>query len=953
MKTLLIRYFLSTNNLTDKEIKMIKSKLIMALLLAVSIMFFARPVLSENGYKIQHVAQFSQDELSFGKLMGYDMVTLKDGDFLTELGKPMLPSKELKIALPAGMAAKSVQVVNTTEVEIPGEFSIFPAQPPLKIGISDENVDFVEPDKEIYSSSQPYPSKLVEFAYQTDLAGQGIAVIQVYPLQYVPSEKRLKLYTSISLVIEGVGGYQCGDYLSPNVSDRGRKDYGQMTKDMVVNPENVQLNTSLKGGSLIALPPGAFDHVIITLSSWVSSFQPLADWHTRKGVRDTIVTTTWIYANYTGADTQKIRAFIIDANNTWGTDYFLLAGEGEIVPFCYRTYYPSEPHTPSDQYYSDFDDDWTNEVYVGRATVGNSTEVTRFVNKVLKYEKDPPRTNYPLNVLLIGMDLDSTVTHSEFMKETIDGYIPPRFNVHKVYDSHGGMHRDTVMYYLNQGQNLVNHMDHSNIDVMGTGDIWHGWAINSNNVDALANNDKMSIVVTLGCLPNHMDSTDCIGEHFVIYNPNQAGVAFTGATRDELYNTGNYNTLGMALDKQWWAALFTRNKYNLGQTLADCKHNFSNPGASEKHCEWEFNLLGEPEMPIWTDEPDSFATTFPSAIPIGSSSFLVHVEDSTTHTPIDQAFICLWKRNEVYLTGTTNANGDKTFNLSPSTQGIMYVTVTKRDYLPCQDSASVASPVVRTDPATEVEESTATIHGYLDNDGGFEATCWLMWDTDSGEPYANSESLGVFPNGSEFSKELTGLTERTIYYFNAKAHNIAGWASGGESAFLTKPLTPTELIAQGIAWNKISLSWTKPLSADRIVIERDTLTTWARGGGIEVYNDTGTTCQDSGLLPLSHYYYQAWSYCSEGELFQYSDEYATADATTTLFRRGDANGGGVINITDVVYLINYKFLVPPGPAPIPLEAGDANCDGTINITDVIYLINYLFLVPPGPPPGCP
>jgi hypothetical protein len=70
-------------------------------------------------------------------------------------------------------------------------------------------------------------------------------------------------------------------------------------------------------------------------------------------------------------------------------------------------------------------------------------------------------------------------------------------------------------------------------------------------------------------------------------------------------------------------------------------------------------------------------------------------------------------------------------------------------------------------------------------------------------------------------------------------------------------------------------------------------------------------------------------------------------------RRGDCNGDKLINVTDVVYLINYLFLVPPGPAPQPWAAGDVNCDGTINVTDVVYLINYLFLVPPGPPPGCP
>jgi hypothetical protein len=66
------------------------------------------------------------------------------------------------------------------------------------------------------------------------------------------------------------------------------------------------------------------------------------------------------------------------------------------------------------------------------------------------------------------------------------------------------------------------------------------------------------------------------------------------------------------------------------------------------------------------------------------------------------------------------------------------------------------------------------------------------------------------------------------------------------------------------------------------------------------------------------------------------------------FIRGDANGDGVINSADVVYLINYLF--KGGPAPEPWDAGDVNCDGIINSADVVYLINYLFKG--GPPPGC-
>ena len=66
------------------------------------------------------------------------------------------------------------------------------------------------------------------------------------------------------------------------------------------------------------------------------------------------------------------------------------------------------------------------------------------------------------------------------------------------------------------------------------------------------------------------------------------------------------------------------------------------------------------------------------------------------------------------------------------------------------------------------------------------------------------------------------------------------------------------------------------------------------------------------------------------------------------FIRGDANGDGLINIADVVFLVNYLF--GGGMPPCPEGAGDANSDGAVNIADVVYLVNYLF--GGGPPPSC-
>ncbi|MGB2990078.1 MAG: FG-GAP-like repeat-containing protein [Candidatus Zixiibacteriota bacterium] len=71
--------------------------------------------------------------------------------------------------------------------------------------------------------------------------------------------------------------------------------------------------------------------------------------------------------------------------------------------------------------------------------------------------------------------------------------------------------------------------------------------------------------------------------------------------------------------------------------------------------------------------------------------------------------------------------------------------------------------------------------------------------------------------------------------------------------------------------------------------------------------------------------------------------------TESALIRGDANGDGVVNIGDVVFLVAYLY--KNGPAPNPLWVGDANSDGIVNIGDVVYLVSYLYKG--GPPPCSP
>jgi len=637
-------------------------------------------------FEVSFKINFNEDQFIFDVLEDYDTISLIDGAYLTEPGKPMLPIKNIMIALPEEMDALIIHVTNFEMIQIPGTYNIIPAQYPQH---TDADIDYIIKDQSIYSTSESYPSNLVKLNEQTDLAGQALAGVTIYPIRYIPSERKIILITSVECVIKGVGNYKCGDYLPTSLSENGKEIYKQRLKEIVYNYEDVKLQFSDPPSQPIGVPPGNYDYVIITQNSWVDDFQPLSDWKTKKGVEANIVTTTWIYnsGGYSGTNIQKIRAFVQDAHNTWGTMYFLLGGDSGVIPYHTKTI-DGDP-IPNDTYYGDYDSDYTVEVHIGRASVTSTSAINTFNNKIFTYEQNPP-SSYPKKIALFGFDLDSQ-TDGEDCKIDIDNsYIPSGWTVSTVYDSHGGNHKTNVINAVNSGQNLINHIDHCNEYFMGTGENNHGLGLSTSDVDAFSNGDKQSALYSIGCWAAAFDFSNCIAEHFV-RDPNGGGYAFVGNTRYGWYYQGYDDLLSLRYDRYFFRSLFDQNHYHLGDCFSDHKTDayFSQTQDDiNKYIFTELTLLGDPELPIWTENPTDFAVTHPSQLPQGSSSFAVHVE-TTGGSDVNNALVCLWKDNDVFLTGTTNSQGDVTLYPNPISGGTMYVTVTKRNYIPYQGTSTV------------------------------------------------------------------------------------------------------------------------------------------------------------------------------------------------------------------------------------------------------------------------
>ena len=694
------------------------------------IILILTPLIALPG-ELQKVIKFSSSDLHFSKFNDYTIVKLKGALSTNEVGSPALPSYPVRILIPCEATATKVEVISCEREKLAGKYFIIPAQPPRPISFN-RAVEFSKPNPKVYNSPTPYPGKLLELTGTGSKEGYRIANVIIYPLQYSPSLRVLEFYHSITFKIT----YEEENHETMALSPKQKEVVEKSIRQLVINPEDITLfapPVKLSPIGFKVLEPNDVEYCIITSATLAPEFERLANWKTKKGIPAQIVTTDWIYSHYFGNDDQaKIRNFIIDANETWGTIWFLLGGDVGIIP-ARKTYlfhvegYPLELDTiPCDLYYSDLDGSWDvngngvygelddyvdlySDVYVGRASVSTVTECATFVNKVLTYEKNPP-PGFIEKILLVAKKLyDQPEYWGDVISDSIAAIVPYEWEDVKLYQSLGNLSKKAVMDSLNQGFGFCHWAAHGHFDRIS--DILL-------NYDAakLNNGDKLGIHNSIACFNAAFDYSYCIAE-YLMNNSNGGAIAFIGNSR---YGWATPPVIGPSekLDLEFYRTLTDRGIYNIGQTYGFTKDLFVPIASSDVFMLWciqNLILLGDPEMPIWTSEPKFLDVTHPSTISMGSYNF--NVECRSVGEPVSNVFVCLMKANEVYATGVTNLNGEVTLNVVPASSGTLYVTCTVDNFYPYEGICTViaAGPYVRY-VYHEIDDSIGgNNNGYVDN----------------------------------------------------------------------------------------------------------------------------------------------------------------------------------------------------------------------------------------------
>jgi hypothetical protein len=814
---------------------------------ALFIFFFTASALL-SGVITQDIT-FSRRQFNITKEAGYDIITLS-GQYLTgEKGKPQLPWASFSILLPPTAEIIDVKVVDYKAELLPGDFTPYPVQTVRPLS-SKRYYPFVEPDASVYNSHDPYPREIVTYVSTGCLSGYRIAGINIFPVQYLPAEKRLKLYTNIKLKIN----YEEGQHQPVRLTQSQTELFSKEVKNMVLNPEAVdRWSPSLKD-----LRDNEVDYVIITGASLVSNWDALKNWKIKKGLKTEVVSTNTIYSQYTGRDNQeKIRNFIIDYWQNKGLKWVLLGGDDFIVPDR-KTRLIIEDSTitgniPTDMYYADLQWSWDgnnnnyfgemedtvdllHDVYIGRAPVDNATNIATFIYKDTIFEKNPD-PNY-LKTLLLPSEMLFSPYHGRVINNLIASYFPAGWKISKLEDPGYGETRDS----LNRGYQFCHIAAHGNTSSLSV--------LSMSEIPSLNNGIKYNIMNAINCYCGAFDDGDCIAESLVNY-PNGACIATMLNAR---YGLGYPPALGPSemLDLEFYKCFWNMDLIEIGAAHGMSKNNLRNLAMSQpatRWCVFCLNLFGDPNLAMWSTTPQTMDVNYVSLIPASPQVFRVSVDISDSL--IENALVCAMKGSEVYAAGRTNSGGWVDLFVNPTTTGTMHVTATSRDCLPYEGTCTVTSgspaPCI-VYQSNLIDDSSGNNDGHLDP--GETANLFVALKNAGNASATNVTS--ILRTGSSY---ITLLDSTSSY----GSMNAGDSANGDQFVISVSSSTPQGHDAEFISYTTADQGTWEPFFEEIVGVPPEPKKLWAD-------HDTGScafTVTTNGSFGTTHLY-------GEGSGFKYS-----------------------------------------------------------------------------------
>ncbi|MGD8394041.1 MAG: C25 family cysteine peptidase [Candidatus Eiseniibacteriota bacterium] len=687
----------------------------------------------------------------------------------------------------------------------------------------------------------------VTLGQQGSLRGRRIAGLLVHPLRYEPATGRTLAATRLELELT------LTDDPSARSLERHRID--PVTERRFVGAL-AGLDGGLAGAAAASLlragsgPAGdgpfqptfrpSLDgspvaYVLITSEMLAEHFEPYVEWKNKKGVQAVIRTVEWIDATYPeGIDrAERIRFFIRDAYQNWGTLFVTLGGDTDVIPPRYiETEVPERESIPCDMYYGCLEGNWNLdgddrigeganpanpwpaddadlffEVSIGRIPVSTVQDARTTVDKLIVYETEAPeQPPYPASLVALAERLFPQVHGADLAEEAI-AYLPPWFHVVRLFEessSYPGsieLTRQAAIDSIEAGFGMVLHVGHGYRNTMSVA----SGTINNQDVNALQNGPRYSVVFAVNCSSTSIEF-NAIGERW-LKNPVGGAVGYLGTSR--LAFTGPSETYTNA----WFDLAFVDSVTSFGLCSDMARASLAIQAGYDGNTRWNLTaitVLGDPELDIYHAPIVPLDVTHAASFELGQESLAVDV--ASGGEPLAGAAVTLWKTGESFASDSTDASGHVEIPFRPETAGDASLTVHHTRYRAYDVTLPVvagAAPYPHVQSITIDDDSNGASSG--DGDGVADAgeTIELVVTlTNSGGSGASTVNAVLAADDPEGALTLIGDTVS----YGAIA---SGGASSGSGSFVIEidagapvayqPVLALAITATEGAWSDVVL----------------------------------------------------------------------------------------------------------------------------------------------------
>lgn len=605
-----------------------------------------------------------------GAIEALDVAT-REGDFTKLLipgfhnsqvdGSPELPMMNRLISIPIGANAQVQVVSQQTRTVRLADFGIanrvMPHQPSVAKNADLANLPFIY-NRDAYAQGK-VEQPLARVVYEGRLRAMDIGRLEISPVRYLPATGEIEVVESLDVAVTFPGADEAA---------------AEALRASTWSPFFQNLYTLMDGnrGFHDNYPDHVRDvvtYVIITPPEFQAQLQTFIQWKTDRGFH---VITGVIGSPEVGSTTTSIQTYIRNLYNA-GTpelpapSFVLFIGDVAQCP----TWQVNSDAT--DRPYCTIDADYVPDIYYGRFSATNASQLQAQIDKTLMYEQyTMPDPSYLNEVVMIaGYDASYGQLYGNGQ---INYGTTTYFNAAHGLTSHthlfpqSGSDDALIVAEVSAGVSYANYTAH------GGETSWSDPTFTIANINSLQNAGKYCLAVGNCCLTSTYDYGECFGEAF-LRAANKGAIGYIGGSNSTYWD-----------EDYWWGVgfrspvtehpVYDATKLGAYDGLfhdhgeAEHLHYVTNDalvyagniailqaGSSRIQYYWNiYNLLGDPSLSTYVGVPTVNPVIAPETVFVGTPSITVQAAAGT--------YVGLTQNGVLVGSGTVGTGGSLTITYS-------------------------------------------------------------------------------------------------------------------------------------------------------------------------------------------------------------------------------------------------------------------------------------------------